>query len=104
MNQPEQWGNTPIVRPFSSLTGYLEGEDGDNPSFGNPGYRGMKTVDSTEPLVVPAGVRQRSVFDGHDEYGAGYTIRTLSFPEVCREEFSQSANQEPDLLTMLNFL
>jgi hypothetical protein len=74
---PQDWADTPIVLEFNPLTGYNDGEDGANEAIGNPGYKNMKTLaENDEPLVVPAGIMQRSVLDGYDEYGHGYHADT----------------------------
>jgi len=66
---PDQYADTPIVLVENPNTGYKWGEDGAKEEIGNPGYRGMQTLATNEePLVVPAGMEQRSVFDGQSLY------------------------------------
>lgn len=74
---PSEYGDTPIVLPDNPNTGYKWGEDGANPSIGNPGYRGMPTLrHNAEPLVVP-NVEARSIFDGKSLNGRDAEDPTL---------------------------
>lgn len=68
---PKKYGETPIVLTHNPKTGYNWGEDGENPTHNNPGYRRMRVlhVHNHEPMVIPKKIEHRSVFDGVSIYG-----------------------------------
>ncbi len=71
---PKKYGETPIVLTHNPKTGYNWGEDGENPTHNNPGYRRMSVMrgHNSEPMVIPQKIELCSVFDGVSMYGEGH--------------------------------